>query len=77
MTKKKAARNLGKHIRSATGVPLPVAMQAAKLIVRSRAYELRYTDKSVFVGFIKYDIFCECCGPENWRIEGPRGDYGI
>ena len=77
MTKKKYRRDLGKRIRRATGVPLPVAMQAAKLIASDRTYDLKLGDRALFTGWIKSDVFCTCCGPENWRIEGPKGEWGF
>jgi hypothetical protein len=76
-TLKKRGRDLGKIIRRETGVPLPVAMQAGKLLVRDRRYDIIYDGKSIFAGYTRSVVYCECCGPDHHLLVGPRGEYRL
>lgn len=74
MTSKKRRRNLGKTIRQATGLLLPVAMRAAKFIDRGDRYEvLSHPLTESHVKVIRFS--CDCCGIEGYALTGPRGDY--
>lgn len=72
MLLKKERVKLGKSIRADTGVPLPVAMQMAKFILRYETYSL----PKKFPTYVKTDVFCECCGPETF-INGPKGSRQV
>jgi hypothetical protein len=72
-TLKAQGRTLGKLIRKETGLALPLAMRAAKLIVRGREWDI-----SSELRFPRY-FGCgpECCGFEGWVLRGPKGDYKL
>lgn len=73
-TKKKQRVKLGREIRRATGIKLPLAMYAAKRIIRGDSYDVKYDDR--FAPFVKYVPLCGdgCCGTAAY-LEGPRGRY--
>lgn len=70
-TLKRMRVKLGKAIRRQTGLKLPVAMRAAKLIAGFRAYEM---DSSEMFTIRKHYCGDGCCylGAE---IVGPKGSY--
>lgn len=74
MTKKKARVRLGKKIRAATGLPLPLAMLAARLLYRFDTYALLRDPR--FAGLITSYPLCGagCCGFEH-TLNGKRGKY--
>lgn len=76
MTTKKSKMLLGKKIRKETGLPLPLAMRAAKKVYARKAGEL-LTDPR-FAGFVRIREACAdgpaCCGYEYYLL-GKRGDY--
>lgn len=74
MTTKKKARALGKKIRFITGLPLPIAMQFGKLIVRGREWDAM--TKEALKSHIKGENFpcgASCCGFRGNIIRGPKG----
>ena len=76
MTIKKRARARGKRIRQETGLPLPIAMRAAKLLERGRGYDL--ISHPLIESHVKYNYFScgpECCGSNGYKLVGPRGEY--
>lgn len=87
MTSKKRRRNLGKTIRQETGLPLPIAMRAAKLIDRGDGTVMVYGRRTPdgewrvpvqFIGLASVSYFgCgpECCGSNGYKLVGPRGEY--
>lgn len=76
MTIKKSKMLLGKQIRKQTGLPLPLAMRAAKKLYARKHYEL-FND-SRFAGFISSRAICPdgpgCCGSVHYFV-GKRGEY--
>lgn len=78
MTIKKQARAKGKEIRRITGLPLPVCMRAAKLIVRDRRYDI--LGKKIFnehVTSVPFWCGYECCGTKGYILVGPKGEFEI
>lgn len=78
MLRKKQDRILGKKIRKATGIKLPIAMRAAKLINRGfGGFELSL--RPLFQDHIEtLDNSCECCGTNwQWVLTGPKGSYEV
>jgi hypothetical protein len=75
-TTKKRARTLGKKIRLETGLALPIAMRAAKLIERGRGIDILYhATLSEFAHPTYYSCGPECCGSNGHKLVGPRGEY--
>lgn len=72
-TLKKQARDLGKVIRSCTGLALPDAMKAAKFIVRHRQYDL----PGNICTAVPFTCGFECCGTSHYEIRGPKGEYRV
>lgn len=78
MTAKKRRRNLGKTIRQKTGLPLPIAMKAAKLIDRGCGYDLiSHPLTEQHVKAVSFSCGPECCGFRGYILSGPRGEYDI
>lgn len=79
MTRKRKAQKLGKEIRKATGIKLPVAMRAAKFIIQNRAFELKYAEITrPFVRSLPFKCGWECCGESgNMEIFGPKGTFQV
>lgn len=78
MTAKKRRKILGKRIREATGLSLPVCMRAAKLIDRGDAMDIIYGKSLLFSGLAQTSFFScgpDCCGPSGYKLVGPRGEY--
>jgi len=87
MTAKKRRKLLGKKIRKVTGLKLPIAMQAAKLIDKGdytvMVYGRRTPDNEwrvpvEFIGLVKTAFFpCgpECCGSNGYDLIGPKGKF--
>jgi hypothetical protein len=73
MTRKKYRCNLGKKIRQATGLTLPLAMKAAKWIERHDGGALRRSDSHQ----VEYESECgvEGCCMNNKFLIGPKGRY--
>lgn len=75
MSAKSNARRRGRDIRKKTGIPLPVAMRAGKLIESGREHLIQTLP--LFEGFFHVKAFtCGCCAPEK-RLIGPKGDIFI
>ena len=74
MTKKKKRVRLGKKIRAATGLPLPLAMLAARWLYRFDTYNLLRDPR--FAGLVTVRPLCGdgCCGQE-YALNGKRGKY--
>jgi hypothetical protein len=78
MTAKKRRRNLGKTIRQKTGLPLPVAMRAAKLIDRGDRWDLSTHPLTMdHTKAVSFSCGPECCGFKGYVLVGPRGEYDI
>jgi hypothetical protein len=76
MLRKYQARKIGKEIRKATGLPLPVCQRAGNLIVRDRAIEM--LSLPMFSGHIEVTVFpcgMDCCGVDGHVLSGPKGSY--
>jgi hypothetical protein len=76
MTLKRKRVLLGKKIRKATGLLLPIAMRMGKLILRGTGYEIR----NLYPSLVKLNMFpcgVECCGSNGYKIVGPRGEFGF
>lgn len=70
---KSRVRRMGRNIRRATGAPLPIAMQIAKILEKSGSRALNY---SGFSSHLEYRDLCGdpgCCGSEVYAISGPKG----
>lgn len=74
MTKRKARMRLGKQIRKATGLPLPLAMLAARKVYRYEGSTLLSDPR--FSGFITSLALCGdgCCG-YRYILAGKSGEY--
>lgn len=75
MTKRKARIKLGKQIRKATGLPLPLAMLAARKVYRFEGFTLLSDPR--FAGFIARRPLCRydgCCG-YSYILAGKSGEY--
>lgn len=74
MTKRKARVKLGKAIRKATGLPLPLAMLAARKVYRHEVAALLSDLR--FAGFISRYALCGdgCCG-YGYLLAGKSGEY--
>ena len=72
-------RRMGRNIRRATGLSLPVAMGMARVIERDGQFELKYSKKFENYCDIDTTTYCECCGPsmELRGIVGPKGQLDI
>lgn len=79
MTRKKRIRKLGKEIRKVTGIKLPVAMMAAKLIVQERHFDLQYHETTrADVHQLPFWCGWECCGGSGkFQLVGPKGIYKV
>lgn len=72
-TFKSQGRKLGKLIRKETGLPLPIAMRAAKLIVRGRVWDI--VSEHRVPRF--FDCGPDCCGFKGYVLSGPKGEYNL
>lgn len=76
MTLKKNKMLMGKQIRKITGLPLPLAMRAAKKVYARKGIELLSDPR--FEGIVKSRSICPagpgCCGSQYYLL-GKRGDY--
>lgn len=69
-------RRLGAIIRQQTGLPLPVAMRAAREIMRGNGFDLRtHALIGPFVREITFSCGWECCGLSHCELVGPKGEY--
>ena len=87
MTAKKRRQKLGKKIRKETGLPLPTAMRAAKLIDRGDGVTMVYGTRTpdnewrvpvMFIGLITHSYFScgpTCCGSNGYKLNGPKGSF--
>lgn len=87
MTAKKQRIQLGKKIRKATGLKLPIAMRAAKLIHRGDGIVMVYGRRTPdnewrvpveFIGLVEHSYFScgpACCGSNGYKLIGPKGEY--
>lgn len=73
MTFKKERVILGKEIRRATGLTLPLAMKAAKLIHRRAGYSLMCAE--VFTVEVESSCGNEGCCMDNRFLVGPKGRH--
>ena len=72
-TLKAQGRTLGKLIRRETGLPLPIAMRAAKLIVRGRQWDI--SDEIRLPRW--FGCGPDCCGFAGYKLVGPRGEWNL
>lgn len=73
MTTKKEARKVMRNIRKATGLPLPLAANAARKIVTGMTYDIPRN-------IVEYGGGCGdpgCCGEYPVGIEGPKGSISF
>lgn len=83
MNRKKSRILLGKQIRQATGIKLPVAMRAAKLLLKEERDRL-FSDP--MMAEVISQTYCDNCGWDcsctymsgsKYKILGPRGSWDI
>lgn len=68
MTRKKQARIIGKAIRKATGLKLPIAMRLGKFLSQGRSYDIPQEFCSIRIQC--GDGCCQCR-----ELIGPKGTY--
>jgi len=75
MTKKKKITNLMKEIRASTGLALPAAKIAARLIVKNELVSV-FGDKGLSVE-ARHPFHCESCRATHheYVLVGPKGEY--
>ena len=77
-TLKKQGVVIGKKVRAATGLPLPVAMQAGKKIARGNASAFFFSVRAesyTEIARMCADDQCSC--KDEFFIKGPRGRYQV
>ncbi len=67
---KSSIRNVGRNIRRATGLSLPISMRMAKIHHKGGKYDLAVSE---FGKYVAEKTMCACCGGEYIGIEGPKG----
>jgi len=78
MTKNKAAKRRGKEIRQATGLPFVVSMYLGR-----KGAEAMYPEEGAgktalaAAAALRYEPYCECCGPSGKEAVGPKGSISI
>jgi hypothetical protein len=67
---------LGREIRRKTGLPLPLAMRAAKALLRGDAYKL-VTDERFENLIVGHTTMIDQEEYSSWSIVGQRGVYDL
>ena len=76
MTLKKKRLRLGREIRRKTGLPLPLAMRAAKALLRGNAYGV-VTDKRFENLIVGQTTTIDQEEYSSWSLVGKRGVYDL
>ena len=79
MTKKKMRKKLGQNIRRHTGLSLPVAMQAGKILFNNEGYSaVQAIMNHRMTEYVIHSIVCgDGCCRLGYELRGPRGSYEI